>query len=256
MRTRAERLGHVQKTHSQYTLPEIGQKMAYKAHRTGVAARFPAPAVQKSLAVALALIDHDAQLLMDLELPSVRTAQHHDANTLYRRQTVPGLGTMGSLGLLDAIHDIDRLPRVQDCASSGRLVTCATASAGTRDGTSGTKIGHASLTWAFAEAAGLFLRHHPQGQTCLARLEHQHGKGKALTVLAHQLARAVSDMLQRDTVCDMDKFLNSERSRAGEPDASLDHPGISLHTCPWNTWTYCVIERGAGLWRASLIPCG
>jgi hypothetical protein len=33
-------------------------------------------------------------------------------------------------------------------------------------------------------------------------------KGKALTVLAHQLARAVYDMLKRDTACDLDKFFN------------------------------------------------
>jgi Transposase and inactivated derivatives len=211
--------------------------MAYKAHRAGVAARFPDPAGQKSIAVDLALIDHDDQLLMDLELPIVRTAKPHDANTRYRRPTVPGIGKRFSLVLLDAIHDMDRFPRGQDFASYCRLVQCAKASAGKRDGTSGTKIGNASLTWAFSAAAVLFWRNHPTGQIFLARLEHKHGKGKALTVLAHKLARAVYDMLQRDTVFAMDKFLNSERSRAGEPDASLDHHGISLHTCPWNTWT-------------------
>jgi len=57
------------------------------------------------------------------------------------------------LVLLDEIHDITRFPRVQDFVSYCRLVTCATEAAGTRDGTSGTKIGHAYLTWAFSEAA-------------------------------------------------------------------------------------------------------
>jgi hypothetical protein len=38
-------------------------------------------------------------------------------------------------------------------------------------------------------------------------LERKHGKGKALTVLAHQLARAVSDMFKRDTAFDLDQFL-------------------------------------------------
>ena len=132
--------------------------------------------------------------------------------------------------LLDEIHDIDRFPRVQDFASSCRLVKCAKASAGKHYGTSGTKIGNASLTWAFSEAAVLFLRNNPKGQIFLARLEHKHGQGKALTVLAHKLARAVYSMLQRDTVFAMDKFLNSERSRAGEPDASLDRDGMSLHS--------------------------
>jgi Transposase IS116/IS110/IS902 family len=237
MRKRAALLSHVQHTNSQYNLPELGKKIAYKANRAGVAARFPDPAVQKSIAGDLALIDHDDQLLMDLELHIVRTAKHHDANTLYRLHTVPGIGKRFSLGLLYEIHAIDRLPRVQDFASYCRLVKCAKESAGKRSGTSGTKIGHAYLTWAFAEAAVLFLRNNPKGQPFLARLEHKHGKGKALTVLAHKLARAVYDRLQRDTVFDMDKFLHSSRSSAGEPDASLDHHGISLHTCPWNTWT-------------------
>ena len=42
----------------------------------------------------------------------------------------------------------------------------------------------------------------------LARLEKKHGKGKALTVLAHKLARAVYDMLQGATAFDLDKFLH------------------------------------------------
>jgi hypothetical protein len=37
----------------------------------------------------------------------------------------------------------------------------------------------------------------------------KHGKGKALTVLAHKLARAVYYMLQRETAFDMQQFLQS-----------------------------------------------
>jgi len=67
------------------------------------------------------------------------------------------------------MHDIARFPRVQDFVSYGRLGTCAKAAAGQRSGTSGTKIGNASLTWAFSAAAVLFLRHNPAGQKSLAR---------------------------------------------------------------------------------------
>ncbi len=55
-RTRAELLTHIQQTNSQYNLPEIGKKIAYKANRVGVAERFPAPAVHQSVEVDLALI--------------------------------------------------------------------------------------------------------------------------------------------------------------------------------------------------------
>ena len=127
---------------------------------------------------------------------------------LYRLQAVPGIGKILSLVLLYAIHDIARFPRVQDVVSYCRLVKCAKESAGKRYGTSGTKIGNAYLKWAFSEAAVLFLRDNPAGQNYLARLEKKHGPGKALTVLAQKLARAVYDMLTRDTVFDMATFLH------------------------------------------------
>jgi transposase len=219
VRKRAELLAHVQNTHSQYNLPAIGKKIAYKANRDGVAERFPAPAVQKSIEVDLALIDYYDQLLTDLELHIVHTAKQHDANTFYRLQSIPGVGKILALVMLYAIHDIRRFPRVQDFASYCRLVQCAKASAGKRSGTSGKKIGNAYLKWAFCEAAVLFLRNNDTGQQYLVRLENKYGKGQALTVLAHKLARAVYYMLQRATVFNLDLFLNGSESRAGEPDA-------------------------------------
>jgi transposase len=208
MRTRAELLAHVQNTNSQYNLPELGKKIASKANRDGVAERFADPAVQTSLAVDLALITHDDQLLSDLELSIVKAAKHHDANTLYLLQTVPGIGKILSLVRLYEIHDMDRFPRVQEFVSYGRLVRSAKESAGKRLGTAGTNIGNAHLKWAFSEAAALFLRQNPAGQKRLARLEHQHGQGKALTLLAHRLARAVYYMLKHTTAFDMEKFLH------------------------------------------------
>jgi transposase len=208
-RKRGELLAHVQNTNSQYNLPAIGKKIAYKTNRDGVAERFADPAVHKSIDVDLALIGSYDELLRDVELTLVNTAKHHDANTLYLLQTVPGIGKILSLVLLYEIHQIDRFPRVQDFASYCRLVKCAKESAGKRSGTSGTKIGNAHLKWAFSEAAVLFLRDNPAGQKYLARLEKKHSKGKALTILAHKLARAVYYMLKHKTAFDMHKFLNS-----------------------------------------------
>jgi transposase len=207
MRKRAEFLGPIQQTNSPSNLPEIGKKIAYKANRDGVAERFADPAVQKSIAVALALIGHYDQLLRDRELAILKTAQQHDAHTLSLLRTVPGIGEILSLVLLYDIHDSQRFPRLQDFVSYCRLGKCAQASAGKRYGTSGTKIGNAYLKWAFSEAAVLFLRNNPPGQKYLARLETKHGKGKALTVLAHKLARAVYHMLTRDRAVDMQHCL-------------------------------------------------
>jgi transposase len=159
------------------------------------------------------------------------TAKQHDANTRSLLRTVPGIGASRRLVRLDDIHDMARFPRVQDFVSSCRLGKCAKASAGKRYGTSGTQIGHASLTWAFSDAAVLVLRTHPHGQQSLARLEKHHGTGKTLTGLAHTLARAVYSMGHRSTACDMQRLFQSARSGADAPDASLGDAGGACSAC-------------------------
>src|SRR6185295_10089719 len=105
------------------------------------------------------------------------------------------------------MHESTRFPQVQDFVSSCRVVKGAKASAGKREGSSGTKSGNASLQWACSDAAVLCLRHHPAGHKSLARFENKHGQGQAWTVWAHQLARVVYDRLKRDPVFAMPKVL-------------------------------------------------
>ena len=193
-------------THSQSPLPGIDTQSASKTNRDGVAERCADPAVHRSIAVDLALLTSDDALLRDVARTIVHTAKHHDAQTLSLRQTVPGIGTILRLVRLDDIHDITRFPRVQDFVSDCRVVKCAQESAGKRLGTSGAKIGQAHLQWACSEAAVLCLRDHPAAQKDFARLENQHDTGKACTVLAPQLARAVYHMLQRQVPCERETF--------------------------------------------------
>jgi transposase len=233
LRQQAELLAHIQHTNRPSNRPEISKKLADKANRDGGAERFPDPAVQKSIEMDLALIDRYDHRLPDLALDLVKTAKAHEAPTVYRLRAIPGVGQSLVLVLLDDILEIRRFPRGQEFVSYGRLVTCAKEAAGTRDGTSGTKLGQASLTWAFSEAAVRCLRHNPAGQNYLARLVNNHGQGKALTVLAHQWARAVSDMGTRDTAFDLAKVLHEEWSGAGEPTASRAAEGISLAITGW-----------------------
>ena len=222
LRQRAALLAHVQHTHSHYNLPEMGKKIADKANRQGVAERFDDAAVHKTIAVDLALSTDDDERLRDLALSILTTAQQHDAHTLYRLPTVPGIGKSRRLVLPYDIQDLERFPPVQDFASYGRLVKCAQASAGKRVGTSGKQIGNAPLPWAFSEAAVVFVRHNPQGQKALARWEKKPDTGQALTILAHKLARAVSEMLKRKTAFALAVFLRASGSSAGEPAVSLD----------------------------------
>ena len=60
----------------------MGQKLAYQANRAGVVERFSDPAVQKSVAGALALIGGDDQWRTDVELTIVPTAKQHDAHKI------------------------------------------------------------------------------------------------------------------------------------------------------------------------------
>jgi transposase len=98
---------------------------------------------------------------------------------------------------------------VQDVVSSCRLVKGAKESNGKRLGTSGKKIGNVHLRWAFAEAAILFLRQNHLGKEYFTKLEHKHGKAKALTVLGHKLARAVYYMLTREQPFDLQRFVSA-----------------------------------------------
>jgi transposase len=209
MRERAQFLAHVQNTNSQYNLPELGKRIAYKTHRVGLPERFIDPAVQKSITVDVALIDYLDKTLNDLELTITRLAKQHDAQVFYRLRSVPGIGKILALVILYEIQDITRFPRVQDFVSYARLVKCAKESAGKHYGYSGKKIGNAFLKWAFSEAAVLFLRGNEAAQTYLNRLARKHGKAKAITILAHRLGRAVYHMLQRGEAFDSERFLTT-----------------------------------------------
>ena len=206
-RKRAELLTHIQNTASQYLLPTLG-KIAYHGNRAGVAEQFRDPEVRKSIETNLALVDEYDRLLTELELHLTQTAKVHDVNAFYRLRSVPGIGKILALVLLYEIHDIHRFPRVQDFVSYCRLVKCAKQSDGKHYGYSGTKIGNAHLKWAFSEAAVLCLRKNPPAQRYVARLAHKHGKGKALTILAHKLARAVYYMLRRGQAFEVTKFFS------------------------------------------------
>ena len=209
VRKRAELLAHIQNTNSQYNLPEIGKKLAYKANREGVEEHFPDPTVRKTIEVDVSLSDHYDKVLGEGELSITRTAKAHDGQTFSRLQSVPGMGQILALVLRYEIQDIARFLRVQDFVSYCRVVKGAKESGGKRLGTSGKKIGNVHLRWAFAEAAVLFLRHNQPGKDYFTKLKRKHGKAKALTVLAHKLARAVYDMLTREQAFDLQRFVTA-----------------------------------------------
>jgi len=159
--------------------------------------------------VDVALIDQYDALIIDLELTIVREAKRHDGDAFHRLRSVPGIGKILALTILYEIHDITRFDRVQEFASYARLVKSKKQSAGKTLGTSGAKMGNVHLKWAFSEAAVLFLCRNAEAKKLLAQIQKKHGKGKALSILAHKIGRAVYYMLARGTVFSMKKFLHA-----------------------------------------------
>jgi transposase len=206
---RAELLAHRQNTTGQYTPPELGKEVASKANRGGVAEHCPEPSVRKTIELDLTLIDHYDKLWGEGGRSSTRTAAGPDVQPFARVPSVPGSGKILALVIRSELHDLVRFPRVQDFVSYGRLTKGAKDSAGKRHGLAGKKIGHPQLQGACSAAAVLFLRQNEPGPGSYPKLERNHGKGKALTVLAQQLARAVDSMRTRHQAVDLQRFVTA-----------------------------------------------
>lgn len=207
VRKRGQLLAHLQMTRHQYQIPAFARSLAPAASRVGLADRFADPSVRTSVTIDADLLTQYDRLIGDLERTLVHDVQGHAPETFDRLRSIPGIGKILALTILYEIHDVTRFDRVQTFASYARLVKGQHQSAGKTLGTSGAKMGNVHLKWAFSEAAVLFLRHSREGRTLMARLRKQHGKGKALSILAHKLGRAVFFMLSRETDFSMDKFL-------------------------------------------------
>jgi len=207
MRKRAELLSHIQNTNSQYNLDEPFGCIAVPSKRGDIVGSFDHPAVKKSMEVDLQMITSYDAMLIDLEKTIIKLANFHDPVSYALLRSVRGVGRILGLVLLYEIEDIRRFPRVQDFVSYSRLVKCTKESAGKIYGTNGNKIGNAHLKWAFSEAALLFLRGNEPAKKYMDRLTRKHGKGKALSILAHKLGRAVYFMLKNKEAFDEEKFL-------------------------------------------------
>jgi transposase len=207
-RKRAELFAHIQNTRSQYNLPDPLGRIAKPQNREGVAERFGEDSVQRNIRVDLQMIAAYDRILDRLERDLIKTANQHDALSYNLLKTIPGVGRILALVILYEIEAVERFPRVQDFASYARLVKCAKESNGKKYSGGGKKIGNAHLKWAFSEAAVLFLKGNEPAKKYLARLANKHGKGKALSILAHKLGRAAYFILKNQVAFDQSRFLS------------------------------------------------
>jgi transposase len=206
-RKRGELFSHIQNTATQYNLPEPLGRIAKPSERGELLKKFPDPVVRRMVEVDLLTIEHYEGLLDRLERELERIATGHNPVNLALLKSIPGVGKILGMVMLYEIEDIARFPREQDFASYCRLVKPAKESNGKHYGHSGKKIGNAHLRWAFGEAVVLMLKGNKPAQTMLQRLASKHGKGKALSILAHRLGRAVYYMLKNQVPFDQERFL-------------------------------------------------
>jgi len=162
-----------------------------------------------SIAANLDMIEAYDQVIAVLERDIIKSANIHDPGAYALLKTIPGVGRIIALNLLYEIENIDRFPTVQDFASYCRLVKCAKESNGKKYGSSGKKIGNAHLRWAFSEAAQLFLKGNEPARKYMQKIVSRHGKGKALSILAHKLGRAVYFMLKNREGFNLHRFLTA-----------------------------------------------
>lgn len=208
VRHRSEVLAHIKLTHYQYNAECFQKNIDKKGNRENIDQLFDDPTVVKNITLDLSVADHLHQEMVQLENYLIRHVKAFDARTFFRLQSVPGIGKILALTIMFEIGSIDRFESVQHFCSYARLVKCKKESAGKLYGYSGHKIGNAHLKWAFGEAAALLMRESQQAKDYVEKMSKKHGKGKAMSILAHKLGRAVFFIIKRKDAFDVKYFFN------------------------------------------------
>jgi len=209
VRKRAELIGHIQNTTTQYNLEPLGTlSRAHHRRDKDIIGHFPDPVVQLMVEADLTLIDQYDPLIKELERQILALAKGHDPTSLYLLKSIRGVGDVLALTMLYEIHDIRRFPTRGEFCSYARLVKGQKSSAGKSYGTTGGRMGNAHLRWAFSEAVLLYLRGNSEAEKYYNRLISRHGKSKALTIIAKRLGIAVYYMLKRREPFNEHQFLN------------------------------------------------
>jgi transposase len=207
VRKRAELLTHIQNTNTQYNLPAFEERIDKAEDRGAIIEHFDDITIRMSMAADVHLLGSYDETIRELELyllHEIRQDHRHEFSLLC---TIPGIGDILAMTLLYEIDDLQRFPRVQDFLSYARLVKGKHESDGKVTKSAGAKMGNVHLKWAFSEAAALFLRWNAPGKKYFARIEKKHGKGRALSILAAKLGRAVYYMLLRKKPFDIPRFV-------------------------------------------------
>ena len=171
VRLKSQILTHLQIVNHQHNLDAFEKTITYKSNRAGLSDRFDDPSVKASVDLDVRTADFLHDQIRQLELHIERSAKVDDPQTLFRLQTIPGVGRILAMTMLYEIHTIKRFATVGSFLSYCRLVKGSHTSAGKSYGSPGKKIGNAHLKWAFSEAVPLLKRCSPEARAFVDRIE-------------------------------------------------------------------------------------
>lgn len=208
VRKRAELQTHVRNTAMQYNLSLPSGQLRYECNQEGIANSFPHMAAQLSIETDLAMINSLTSRISNVEDRLRQLAQFDDPGAFYRLKSVPGIGDILAMVILYEIGDIRRFSSAGRFLSYCRLVPGCHESAGKKYGSPGRKQGNPHLKWGFSEAIALMIRDGQFVKGFFRQWEKRYGRGKALSILAARLGRAVFLMLKRGDAFDEAKFFH------------------------------------------------
>jgi transposase len=113
--------------------------------------------------------------------------------------TIPGIGKILGLTIMQEVGDINRFPKVSNYSSYCRAVKSEKLSNKKKKGEGNRKNGNKYLAWAYVEAANFAQRYYPEAQSFYKRKKAKRNGVVAIKALSNKLARA-SYYVMRDQV--------------------------------------------------------
>ena len=163
--------------------------------------------VQMSAAADIRLIEALRVEILSIEKTVMRHAKDFDRELLELLQTIPGLGTIISLGILYEADDFSRFADSGHFISYCRLMTPPQESGGKVVGAGHRKNGNPYLKWMFSELNAAARRHSSELNAFAQRLVSRHGPRKAACMFSHKLGRAVFHIATEKVPFNLEKFL-------------------------------------------------
>lgn len=193
----------------QANMPIPGKITKTKIRDDSIVSRFESSDQKISVQMNLDSIDFYQINIAKIEQYALDRLRDLNPKQMSIVRSIQGIGPVIGMTIVLEIGDISRFATHKKFASYCRLIKCSHESAGKKLGFGGAKIGNPHLKNAFGTAAVLIQNYYPEVKSLIEKLEKRHGKGRALSIMAHKIGRTIYYMLKNEKVFDLNKFLKS-----------------------------------------------